>query len=162
MPTKKTKSKSKSKSKGRKQSRSSKKVIIPLDQDEHYLSESGYTVSKSEADRRAALRKVVNKKVRNDKMARPDAIRKTLQRINVLRIYRKNEYPKQAKRIGEDVDYLSRMLKRENAKIARAKPKSKSKSKGKRKAKKSKSKSKTKSKSKIKTKKAKAKGRTRK
>jgi Family of unknown function (DUF5771) len=161
-PKAKTVRKTKSKTKSRNIARSAKgKPIIPLDGDEHYLSDAGYAISKSEAVRRTALRKAINKKVRTDKMARPDAIRKTLKRVNVLKIYRKDQRPKKADRLDQDVKYLSRMLARENAKLVRAKGKSKSKSKSKRrtgtsKGKRSKSKSKAKGKRKVATRKGNA------
>jgi Family of unknown function (DUF5771) len=156
-PVRKNKTLTGSKSK-KKIARSAKgKPIILLDKDEHYLSNAGYAISKSEAARRAALRKAIDKKAKNEKIAKSDAIRKTLRRVNVLRTYRKDQYPGQAERVAKDVKFLSGMLARENAKLARS-VKSKTKSKSKTKAK-VKSKAKAKSKSKRKTVKARSKKR---
>jgi nitrate reductase beta subunit len=99
--SKKTKSKSKTKRKTKKRSR----VQLPKLGDEYHLSDYGYKLSKSEADRRKALTKA----------SKSVGTLPVLRRLNLARNYSKN-VPNNHKRYTQDVEYMKRKYKREKSK----------------------------------------------
>lgn len=122
-----------------KRGRNKGKVILPKPDPETDLGKYGYKLSRSKQERRKALRAA----------AKDNGTRSVLRRVNLIRTYSKNTQPENHARYTEDVEFMSRLLARENAASKKKKTKSKSKSKGRKKTTKKRSvpKKKTKSKS---------------